>query len=247
MGKNYHIQVDSKNAILELLRAGKSFEKIYVATNAFKDPKTLEILKEAGQRKIPIIKVPRRSIDRKSRTRGTKSVLGLLISENSWSLDELLNHLFSQKKNPFFLILDNLKYAQNIGAIFRVAYSSGVNGIILPVKQNSYIDSEVTRVSMGASERVPVVEMGLFECIKDLKKDGVKVLALQNNGKLYYKQNLTGSLAIVIGPEDKEISSKILERVDDTVSIPMREGISNLNVSVSSGILCYEKVRQEVS
>jgi 23S rRNA (guanosine2251-2'-O)-methyltransferase len=247
MGKNYHIQVDSKNAILELLRAGKSFEKIYVATNAFKDPKTLEILKEAGQRKVPVIKVPRRSIDRKSRTRGTKSVLGLLISENSWSLDELLNHLFSQKKNPFFLILDNLKYAQNIGAIFRVAYSSGVNGIILPVKQNSYIDSEVTRVSMGASERVPVVEMGLFECIKDLKKNGVRVLALQNNGKLYYKQNLTGPLAIVIGPEDEEISSKILERVDDTVSIPMREGISNLNVSVSSGILCYEKVRQEVS
>lgn len=247
MGKSYHIQVDSKNAILELLKAGKSFEKIYVATNAFKDPKTLEILKEAGQKKVPVIKVPRRSIDRKSRTRGTKSVLGLLISENSWSLDELLNHLFSQKKNPFFLILDNPKYAQNIGAIFRVAYSSGVNGVILPVKQNSYIDSEVTRVSMGASERVPVVEMGIFECIKDLKKNGVKVLALQDSGKLYYEQDLTGPLAIVIGAEDEEVSSKILERVDDTVSIPMREGIGSLNISVSSGILCYEKVRQEVS
>ena len=247
MSKNYHIQVDSKNAILELLKAGKSFEKIYIATNAFKDPKTLMILEEARKRDVPIIKVPRRSIDRKSRGRGTKSVLGLLISENSWALDDLLNHLFSQKKNPFFLILDDIKYAQNIGAIFRVAYASGVNGIILPVKNTSYIDSEVTRVSMGASERVPIVEMGIFEAMKDLQKNDVKILALQNEGEIYYDANLVGPLAIVIGSEDEPISSKILERVDGTVSLPMREGIGSLNISVSTGILCYEKLRQEVS
>ncbi len=246
MSKAYHIQVDSKNAILELLKADKAFEKIYVATNAFKDPKTLEILSEAGKRNIPIIRVPRRSIDRRSRSGGTKSVLGLLISENSWSLDDLLTHLFSRKQIPFFLILDHLKYSQNIGAIFRVAYASGVNGIVLPVRQKSYIDSEVTRVSMGASERVPVVEMGFFDCIKNLKKNGVKVLALQNGGSIHYKTDLKGPLAIVLGSEDEEISSKILERVDGTVSIPMREGITELNVSVSAGVLCYEKLRQEV-
>jgi 23S rRNA (guanosine2251-2'-O)-methyltransferase len=247
MGKNYHIQVDSKNAILELLKADKSFEKIYVATNAFKDPKTLAILTEARKRDIPVIKVARRSIDRKSRGRGTKSILGLLISENSWALDDLLNHLFSQKKNPFFLILDNPKYAQNIGAIFRVAYASGVNGIVLPVKQNSYIDSEVTRVSMGASERVPIVEMGVFECMKDLKKNGVKILALHNDGEVYYEQDLKGPLALVIGSEDESISSKVLERVDGTISIPMREGVGELNVAVGTGVLCYEKLRQEVN
>ncbi len=247
MGKNYHIQVDSKNAILELLKAGKSFEKIYVATNAFKDPKTSSILDEARKRQIPIIKVARRSIDRKSRGRGTKSILGLLISENSWVLDDLLNHLFSQKKNPFFLILDNPKYAQNIGAIFRVAYASGVNGIILPVKQTSYIDSEVTRVSMGASERVPIVEMGIFECMKDLKKNGVNILALHKEGDIYYKKDLKGPLAIVIGSEDEPISSKVLERVEGKISLPMREGVGELNVSVAAGVVCYEKLRQEVN
>ncbi len=247
MGKNYHIQVDSKNAILELLKAGKSFEKIYVATNAYKDPKTLEILKEANKRGVLTIKVPRRSIDRRSKSGGTKSVLGLLISDNSWSIDDLLTDLFAKKKNPFFLILDHLKYSQNIGAIFRVAYASGVNGIILPVRQKTYIDSEVTRVSMGASERVPIVEMGFFECIKNLKENDIKVFALGNEGKIYYEENLTGPIAIVIGSEDEPISSKILERVDGVVSIPMREGISELNVSVASGVVCYEKLRQEVS
>ena len=159
----------------------------------------------------------------------------------------MLTHLFSQKKNPFFLILDHLKYSQNIGAIFRVAYSSGVNGIILPVRQKSYIDSEVTRVSMGASEMVPVVEMGLFECMKSLKENAVRILALEGEGKIYYEEDLKGPVAIVIGSEDEPISSKILERVDGRISIPMREGISELNVSVSAGVVCYEKLRQEVN
>jgi 23S rRNA (guanosine2251-2'-O)-methyltransferase len=247
MSKPYNIQVDSKNAILELLRAGKSFEKIYVANNAFKDPKTTDILKLARKSNIPVIKVPRRSIDRRSRGGGTKSVLGLLISENSWSLDDLLTHLFSEKKVPFFLILDHMKYAQNIGAIFRTAFASGVNGIILPVRKDSYIDSEVTRVSMGASERVPVVEMSLFDCMKQLKKNGVKILALHEEEEVYYKKDLKGPIAFVIGSEDEPISSKILERVDGTVSIPMREGMSELNVAVSTGIICYDKLRQEVS
>ncbi len=247
MSKNYHIQVDSKNAILELLKADKSFEKIYVATNAYKDPKTLEILKEAGKRNIPIIKVPRRSIDRKSRSGGTKSVLGLLISDNCWDLDDLLTHIYSQKQNPFFLILDHLKYSQNIGAIFRLAYASGVNGIVLPIREKSYIDSEVTRISMGASERVPIVEMGFFECIKTLKKNDIKVYAINNEGSIYYEENLKGPIAFVVGAEDEPISSKILERSDGAISIPMREGISELNVSVSTGVVCYEKLRQEVN
>lgn len=247
MGRNYHIQIDSKNAILELLEAGKSFEKIYVATNAFKDEKTASILKEARKRNIPVIKVARRSIDRRTKGYGTKSVLGLLISDNSWSLEDLLNHLFSQKKNPFFLILDNLKYSQNIGAIFRVAYASGVNGIILPIKKDSYIDSEVMRVSMGACERVPIVEMGIFECMKDLKKNDIKILALREEGEIYYEADMTGPMALVIGSEDEPITSKVLERVDGAVKLPMREGMKELNVSVATGILCYEKLRQEVS
>ena len=243
----YHIQVDSKNAILELLKAGKSFDKIYIATNAFKDPKTLEITKIASSKDIPIIKVPRRTMNRKSRAGGTCSVLGLLVSENSWSLDELLTDLFSKKQNPFFLILDDIKYSQNLGAIFRTAYASGVNGIILPVKQRSYIDAEVTRISMVTSERVPIVEMSIFDAIKMLKQNDINVLALDSQGKIYYKQDLKGPLACVIGSEDKGISSKILERVDGRVSIPMREGIGHLNISVGVGVLCYEKLRQEVS
>ncbi len=242
----YHIQVDNKNAILELLKADKEFHKIYVAYNAFKDPKTQELLKEARKRGIEIIKLPRRSMDKKTKG-GSKSVLGILVSKNDWSLDDLLTDLFINKQNPFFLILDNLKYTQNLGSIMRTAYASGVNGVILPVRKESYLNAEVTRISMGASERVPLVEMGLFDAVKHLKENDIKIIALEQKGDVYYKADLTGPVAFVLGSEDEGISTKLLERVDKKVFIPKREGLGELNIAVSTGVLCYEKLRQEVT
>jgi 23S rRNA (guanosine2251-2'-O)-methyltransferase len=247
MGKPHYVQVESKNALLELLKAGKTFDKIFLANNAYKDPKTAEILSEAGKRHVPVIKSARRLLKRKSRTGALESVIGLMLSENNWDLDDLLTEIFSKKMVPFFLIVDHIKYAQNIGAILRTAYASGVNGVILPVQKNSFVDSEVMRISMGASERVPLVEMNLFDAIKQLKDSGVKIASLDMEGKTYYENDLKGPIAIILGAEDVGISSKLLERSDIKLSIPMREGIGSLNVSVSAGVICYEKLRQEVA
>ncbi len=242
----YRINIDNKNAILELLNSDKSFEKIYVAENAYKDPKTLEILKIARSKDIPIIKSPRRSINRKSRSGGTQSILAIVISENDWKLDDLLTDLVSKKQIPYFLILDHIKYAQNLGAIFRTAFASGVNGVILPVTKKNYVDSEVIRISMGACERIPVVQMSLFNAMKILKQNDISILALHTDGEIYYKKNLKGPLAFLIGAEDEPLSSKLLEKTDGSLSIPTREGTGELNLSVATGVLCYEKLRQEV-
>ena len=242
----YHIQVDNKNAILELLKADKEFSKIYVAYNAYKDSKTQELVKEARKRDIEIIKLPRRSMDKKTKG-GSKSVIGMLVSQNSWSLDDLLTDLFIQKQPPFFVILDNLKYTHNLGSIMRTAYASGVNGVIVPVRRESYIDGEVTRISMGASERVPLVEIGLFDAIKRLKEEDIKIIGLEKEGEIHYKSDLKGPVAFVLGSEDEGISSKMLERIDKKVYIPKREGLGEINIAVGAGILCYEKLRQEVT
>jgi 23S rRNA (guanosine2251-2'-O)-methyltransferase len=100
---------------------------------------------------------------------------------------------------------------------------------------------------MGAAERVPLVEMKLFEALKVLKENDIKTYAVHMEGKNYYEENLKGPIAFVLGAEDVGISTGILERVDGAVSIPMREGIGSLNVSSTAAVLVYEKLRQEVS
>lgn len=246
MPKSKFIQIESKNALLELLKEGRDFEKIYAVGNAFKDPKSAEIYQLASKKKIPIIKVSRRAINRRLRSSSSESIIGMMYSQNDWNLDELLKTIYEDEKQPFFLILDNVKYAQNVAAIMRTAYAVGVNGIIVNTQDKSLISDETIRISMGAAERVPLVEMNLFNALKTLKKNGIPIYAVDMDGEIYYEKDLRGPIAFVMGAEDVGISTGVLERVDGKISIPMREGIGSLNVSCSAAILVYEKLRQEV-
>lgn len=247
MAKSKFIQIESKNALLELLKEGRDFETIYAVGSAFKDEKSKEIYMLAGQKRIPIIKVSRKAINRRLRSSSSESIIGVMYSQNSWNLGELLDTIYKDKKQPFFLILDNVKYAQNVAAIMRTAFAVGVNGIIVNPQEKSLISDETIRISMGAAERVPLVEMNLFSALKVLKENDIKTYAIHMEGNTYYEQNLRGPIAFVLGAEDVGISTGIMERVDGSVSIPMREGIGSLNVSSTAAILLYEKLRQEVT
>ncbi len=247
MAKSKFIQIESKNALLELLKEGREFDKIYAVSNAFKDEKSKEIFQLAGQRGIPIIKVSRKAITRRLRSSSTESIVATMYSQNDWNLNELLDAIYREKKQPFFLILDNLKYSQNIAAIMRTAFGAGVNGIIVNPQEKSLISDETIRISMGAAERIPLVEMNLFAALKTLKENDIKTYAVHMEGENYFEKDLRGAIALVVGAEDVGISSGILERVDGAISIPMREGIGSLNVSATAAVLVYEKLRQEVS
>lgn len=247
MPRQKFIQIESKNAILELLKDGKPIDRIYIAQNAYKDPKTREIVEMAHKQKVQVIDINRRSLNRITKAGSVESVVAMTQAENQWGLRELLDKLYSQNMTPFFLLLDHLKYEQNISAVLRTAFAAGVNGVITPISRDNFITGESVRISMGAALRIPIVEIGIFEAIKILQKNGVRIMALTMEGKSFYETDLKGGVAFVLGAEDVGISSKVLEKVDQQISIPMREGIGSLNVSASAAVVCYEKLRQEVS
>lgn len=245
MAKKKYVQIENKNAILELLRDGKKFERIMVAGNAFKDPKTREIINLTGQMGKPVDKVARRSLTRRSKTSSHESVIGLMEVENQYTLDGFLEMLAESKQDPFVLIFGDIRYPHNVGAILRTAYAAGVNGVITPVDEGNFLTDEIVRISMGTALRIPIVEASLFSAIKGLKKLAIKVIALDMDHKLVFDSNLTGPVAFLLGSEDTGVSSKLMERVDEAISIPMRPGLGSLNVSVSASVVMYEKVRQE--
>ncbi len=247
MSKQRFIQIESKNALLELLREGRDFERIYLASSAYRDDKTKEIVQLAEEKKIPMIRVPKKTLMRRLRASTSESVVGMMVSQNQWGLDELLASIYKENKIPFFLILDDIKYIQNVAAVMRTAFAVGVNGILTHPTDVNLVTDETIRISMGAAERIPLVEMNLFTAVKELKKNGIKIFGVHMEGKNFFESDLTGPCAFVLGAEDVGISTGMMERVDEKISIPMREGIGSLNVSVSAAVLMYEKLRQEVS
>ena len=80
--------------------------------------------------------------------------------------------------------------------------------------------------------------------IDELKKKGLWVCACDMGGQTYHQQDLTGSIAVVVGGEGSGVSRLVREKCDFVVSIPMKGRITSLNASNAAAILMYEVVRQ---
>ena len=58
--------------------------------------------------------------------------------------------------------------------------------------------------------------------------------------------NLRGSVAIILGSEENGITQDLINMSDIRARIPMKGTISSLNVGVATGMVLYEKIRQEL-
>jgi len=239
------IKVRNKNALLELLKDKADFEKIVLADDLKKDDLTREILAVANSRNIPIEKMPRRKMLKGRSGNGREALIGFFVSKNILSLKELLEDLLKKNQDPFFLLINRVGYASNIGVIARTAFGAGVNGLIFQGEQDRFLNEETLHFSMGAIARIPLVKMSIFESLKELQKSGVKTFSLQMDGDTYFKENLSGPVAFVLGAEGEGLSEKVSSRCHKKLTIPIRKDIDSLNVGVSAAIILYEKVRQE--
>lgn len=87
----------------------------------------------------------------------------------------------------------------------------------------------------------------LVETMHILKKEGIWICGTDMEAQeYYYKQDLTGPLAIVIGSEGNGMSRLCKENCDFLIKIPMKGKITSLNASVSAGIVIYESEKQRM-
>lgn len=238
-------KVRNKNVIIDLLKDSIKLEKICIVQNLKEDEQTKEIIELATTQNIKIERLPQGRME-KGRTTDHREVLIAYIQKPiQKDLQTVTDEVYKKNEKPFFLILNRVAYENNIGVITRTAYAAGVNGIIFQTPYEQFFNDETIHYSMGTITKIPLIKMNIFQAIKELKKDGVKVLSLQMGGQDYYETDLTGSVAFILGSESKGVSDTLSSKCDQTISIPMQKGIESLNVGVSAGIVIYEKLRQE--
>lgn len=147
------------------------------------------------------------------------------------------------------LILPDIRSAINVGAIFRTADGVGVDKIYLigttprPTDNFGRIQKDISKSALGAETWIKwEYKKTLVPLIKSLKKDGYKVIALEqdNNSINYKKIKKEDKMAIILGPEVSGIPKKILDLCDVIAEIPMYGKKESLNVSVACGIFLFE-------
>ncbi|MGB6221920.1 23S rRNA (guanosine(2251)-2'-O)-methyltransferase RlmB [Haloferula sp.] len=167
------------------------------------------------------------------------------IAVRSRDEDELMAILETRQK-PLILVLDCVQDPHNLGAILRTADGAGVDAVVAPKDKAVGITETVRRVSVGAADHVPFVQVtNLARTMERLKEKGVWFVGTSDRAeKSLYELDLKGPLAIVLGAEEKGMRRLTEENCDFLAMIPMAGKIECLNVSVSAGVCLFEAVRQ---
>jgi len=147
---------------------------------------------------------------------------------------------------PLILILDEIHDPHNVGAILRSAECSGVNGVIITKHHSATITSTVTKTSAGATEHLKICQVNnLSQTIDELKEKGFWIVGSSlENAKNYTEVDYKIPLALIVGNEEKGIRKLTASKCDFLVKIPMSGKIQSLNVSVATGILLFEILKQ---
>ncbi|WP_343076015.1 23S rRNA (guanosine(2251)-2'-O)-methyltransferase RlmB [Haloferula luteola] len=163
-------------------------------------------------------------------------------------VEEELMRIVAETPVPFLLVLDCVQDPHNLGAILRTADGAGVHAVIAPKDKQVAITETVRRISVGAADHVPFVQVtNLARTMERLKDAGVWFVGTSDRAeKSLYELDLKGPLALVMGAEEKGMRRLTEENCDFLARLPMAGQVECLNVSVSAGVCLYEAVRQRL-
>lgn len=164
------------------------------------------------------------------------------------NLDEadLYKLLDDLNESPFLLILDGVQDPHNLGACMRTAEAAGVHAVIAPKDRASSLTGTALKVSSGAAERLPFIQVtNLARVLRDLQQRGIWLVGTSGESETaLFAADLKGPLAIILGAEGRGIRRLTREHCDQVIYIPMQGGAESLNVSVAAGVCLFEAGRQ---
>lgn len=154
---------------------------------------------------------------------------------------------FSQiKRNPIYIVLDNVMDTYNIGSIFRLADAVAAQEIILCAGSETPPSSRIHKAAVGTEEWVPWRHFdSAVEAISELqdKVPGIKIVVVEQDDSSISLENISNistPVAIVVGHETEGVSRAVLNMADTIVEMPMFGVNKSLNVVVSTAIVVYK-------
>jgi 23S rRNA (guanosine2251-2'-O)-methyltransferase len=233
-------------AVLEAVHAGRELNKILIQKGINKD--LFEELRAALTGKNYFLQyVPNQKLD--SLTTGNhQGVIAMIPPISYQEIEPLIDQWLEEGKKPSVLVLDRITDVRNFGAIIRSAECMGVDAILIPSKGSALATADAMKASAGALNRLPICKTEqLKQSLFYLQQSGLRLVACTEKALVpLHETNLRGSVAIIMGSEESGITQDLINMADISCKIPMKGAISSLNVGVATGMVLYERTRQEL-
>jgi 23S rRNA (guanosine2251-2'-O)-methyltransferase len=239
--KNYIFGI---RAIIEAVEAGKTIDKLFIQKGLHNDL-FAELWKLVREKRINYKHVPLEKINRLTR-KNHQGVFAFISPIDFHNIEDVIPKLYEEGKNPLVLVLDRITDVRNFGAIARTAECAGVDTILIPEQNAAAINADAIKTSAGALHKVTVCRTwNLKLALQFMKESGIQLIGCtEKTQDDMYKPDYTTPTAIIIGSEEDGVSPEFLKMCDARAKIPMNGKIASLNVSVATGVILYEAIRQ---
>ncbi|MEA3419483.1 MAG: RNA methyltransferase [Campylobacterota bacterium] len=141
------------------------------------------------------------------------------------------------------IMLDELSKTDNVGAIARSAAALGIHSLVAPSYGPHPYGRRALRVSMGHVSKLNIhIYDDIHATLQALKERGYSIFAAEvtTDSTPLAQLQVSGKWVLLMGHEQKGISSDILELCDETVMIEMEPEIKSFNVAIAASILMYQ-------
>jgi 23S rRNA (guanosine2251-2'-O)-methyltransferase len=238
--------VIGRNAVMNALQTGQQLDRIYLETKA-EGQEIKEIKGLASHNGVPVNYVPLAKLNGFNVT-GHEGCIAQIARVQYQNLQDVISLVIESGEVPLFLILDGITDIRNIGGIARTAYCTGVHALIIPDKGVGALNEDAILTSAGALEKIAVCRVNsLMKAVDELHLNGIKVFASDMKAdKSIAEVDFKEPCAIVIGSEEKGIYPALMKICDEKIKILMAGDFDSLNVSVATGIILYEAMKQKL-
>lgn len=235
-----------RKAVTSALLSGQQLDRIYLDTK-IQGADISDIKRMAGENGVPINYVPVFKLN-SFNVPNHDGCIAQIAKVQYQNLQDVISFVTESGEPPLFIILDGVTDIRNIGGIARTAFCTGVHAIIIPDKGVGALNEDAILTSAGALEKIPVCRVNsLMKAVDELHLNGIKVFASEMTAeKNIADADFSEPCAIVIGSEEKGIYPALMKICDEKVKIPMVGNFESLNVSVATGIILYEAMKQRM-
>ena len=233
-----------RHPVVDALQAGVPIDKVFLQ-QGIRGELEKELRHLCRDRNIPLKVIPKERLQRMVRG-NHQGVVAQQALVQYYLLEDVLPGIYERSATPLLVLLDGVTDVRNFGAIARTAEVCGAHALVVPQKNSAQINAEAMKASAGALSVLPVCrESSLIAAIEYLQMSGIQVFAssLEAN-KSIYDIDLTQPAAFVLGSEGQGISQAVARAASELFIIPQAGQTDSLNVSVATGMMLYEAMRQ---
>ncbi len=233
-------------ATISALKSGQQLDKIFLDAKSH-DPQVNMVKELARQHGVPVNYVPAAKLNSFNIT-DHHGCVAQIAKVQYQDLQSVISFVVDKGESPLLLLLDGITDIRNIGGIARTALCTGVHAIIIPEKGVGALNEDAILTSAGALEKIAVCRVNsLMKAVDELHMNGIKVYASEMTAaRNIFDCDFTEPCAIVLGSEENGIYPALMKICDEKIKIPMHGDFESLNVSVATGMILYEAMKQRM-